>query len=129
MTLRNTTRSRPWWDKVEETLLYGIVLLATLTLPTSLIFGHHLVCEPGGANHKGTTEQNKTDSESEDYINEYCTANAVEAFIRYLPFMLLGMAIILVFIERAIITIFSSGDKLERLNRDGLNNLNQELYI
>ena len=35
---------RPWWDKLEDYLLYGLVMIGLITLPNSFVLGKNLEC-------------------------------------------------------------------------------------
>ena len=35
---------RPWWDKLEDYILYGLVMIGLITLPNSFVLGKNLEC-------------------------------------------------------------------------------------
>ena len=84
MTLTKITFSRPWWDPLEDYLVYGLVMLGLLTLPTSIItsgtpldcnFCKDDICRDLGP------EFNRTPADGKDtdpgfnawWVKKYCT--------------------------------------------------------
>ena len=35
---------RPWWEKLEDYILYGLVMIGLVTLPNSFVLGKNLEC-------------------------------------------------------------------------------------
>ena len=115
---------RPWWDTLEDYLVYGLVMLGLLTVPTSIItsgtpldcnFCKGDICKGLGAEFNITPPPGKTEDPGFNawWIKKYCTQTAVDEFILYFPFILLLMALLLVLIENSFIKIFRAGLKLD----------------
>jgi len=115
---------RPWWDTLEDYLVYGLVMLGLLTVPTSIITsGTPLDCNFCQGDICLGAEFNKTPPEGKEddpgfnawWVKKYCTQTAVDKFILYFPFILLLMALFLVLIENVFIHIFKAGLKLDMI--------------
>uniref|UniRef100_A0A0K2U8T8 Uncharacterized protein n=1 Tax=Lepeophtheirus salmonis TaxID=72036 RepID=A0A0K2U8T8_LEPSM len=112
---------RPWWDNLEDFLVYGLVMLGLIVAPTAIINGTPLDCnfctEDGCKDYFERTNTSHRDAEPPDYnfwwVKKYCTMTAVDGFILYFPYILLIMALMIVLIERVFIRIFQAGLKLE----------------
>ena len=39
-----SNRYRPWWDQLEDFLLYGLVMIGLITFPNSFVLGKNLEC-------------------------------------------------------------------------------------
>ena len=42
---------RPWWDTLEDILIYSLVILGVITVPTAIITGTPLDCSPCHHDH------------------------------------------------------------------------------
>ena len=112
---------RPWWDNLEDFLIYGLVMLGLLTVPTSVIIGGTpLDCNFCQKDHcKGKFGWEPGSNATEDpkfnawWVKKYCTQTAVDVFILYFPYILFMMALAIVLIERVFIRIFKAGIKLD----------------
>ena len=117
---------RPWWDTLEDYLVYGLVMLGLLTVPTSIItsgtpldcnFCKGDICKGLGEEFNKTPPAGKEDDPGFNawWVKKYCTQTAVDEFILYFPFILLLMALFLVLIENSFIKIFKAGLKLDMI--------------
>ena len=107
---------RPWWDNLEDYLIYGLVMLGLIVLPTAIINGTPLdctLCQPG------ICPLDKIRNDSADpgfnawWVKKYCTFTAVDDFLLYFPYFLIIIALVIVLIERGFITAFKAGLKLD----------------
>lgn len=118
---------RPWWDSLEDFLIYGLVLLGIVLVPTAIITGTPLDCNYCQADHctsNGTNPQFNNQANGKEnpgfnawWVKKYCTmSGSVEPFMLYFPYFLLLIAMGLVFIERVFLKAFKAGTKLERFH-------------
>ena len=109
---------RPWWDNLEDFLLYGLVMLGLVVAPTSMITGSPLEC----TFCKGDLcrELNDTGTLPDPgyysvWIKKICTFNgSVDSFTLYFPYILLLIALSLVFIEKVFLALFQANNKLDK---------------
>uniref|UniRef100_A0A0K2TQZ0 Uncharacterized protein n=1 Tax=Lepeophtheirus salmonis TaxID=72036 RepID=A0A0K2TQZ0_LEPSM len=112
---------RPWWDNLEDFLVYGLVMLGLIVAPTAIINGTPLDCnfcaEEDCRIYFNRTNTSHRDPENPGYnslwVKKYCTMTAVDGFILYFPYLLLIMALVIVLIERVFLRIFRAGLKLD----------------
>ena len=114
---------RPWWDTLEDFLLYGLVMLGIIIVPTAMITGTPLDCTYCLQDHcsfPNQTKINQTTVENPGFnawwVKKFCTMNheAVDPFMLYFPYFLLIVAMILVAIERTFLKAFKAGSKLDK---------------
>jgi len=111
---------RPWWDSLEDFLIYGLVMLGIILVPTAIITGTPLDCNFCQADHCSSPGKEFV-NEKEDpkfnawWVKKYCTMNgSVEPFMLYFPYFLLLIAMALFMIERVFLKAFKAGTKLEK---------------
>ena len=113
---------RPWWDTLEDFLLYGLVMLGIIIVPTAMVTGTPLQCTYCLQDYCTFPNQTKIDQRAvEDpghnfrWVKNFCTLNreAVDPFMLYFPYFLLIVAMILIAIERTCIKAFKAGSKLD----------------
>ena len=108
---------RPWWDNLEDFVLYGIITLGLIVSPFQVFSGAQLSCTPCvtaelcGANR--TTSQDH--GYSPEYVNKYCIQNAVSQFTKYFPYILLFLPLVLVGIERFFNRLFMANTQIQGL--------------
>jgi len=111
---------RPWWDTLEDFLIYSLVLLGIIVVPTAIITGTPLDCNFCQEDHcqsEGKIFFNNQTNPSFNawWVKKFCTMNgAVDPFLLYFPYFLLIIALSLFFIERVFSKIFEAGNKLEK---------------
>ncbi len=110
---------RPWWDNLEDFLVYALVMLGIIVAPTSIINGTPLDCNFCRENYCGVYNETHGKAENRSdpqynawWVKKYCTVTAVDGFIMYFPYILLIMALVIVLIERVFVKIFKAGLKL-----------------
>eukprot|EP00095_Tigriopus_kingsejongensis_P004020 maker-scaffold5_size1054832-snap-gene-1.15 protein:Tk04020 transcript:maker-scaffold5_size1054832-snap-gene-1.15-mRNA-1 annotation:"leucine-rich repeat-containing protein 8e" len=110
---------RPWWDNVEDFLVYGLVMLGLIVLPTAIINGTPLDCNFCQKDHcDGKLDRNRSEPHDDPgfnawWVKKYCTFTSVDEFILYFPYILLIMALVIVLIERIFVRMFKAGLKLD----------------
>lgn len=111
---------RPWWDTLEDFLIYSLVILGVITVPTAIITGTPLDCSPCQDNHcqaKGEIFFNNKTTPGFNlwWVKKFCTMNgSVNPFMLYFPYFLLLIALGLVFIEKVFSRAFHAGSNLEK---------------
>ena len=113
---------RPWWDALEDYLIYGLVMLGVVLVPTAIITGTPLDCtycvqDFCGANATDTfTNVGKEPPGFNNWwVKKFCTFNgAVDNFLLYYPYFLLMIALILFALEKFFHKVFQAGNKLEK---------------
>ena len=109
---------RPWWDSVEDFLIYGLVMIGVVLVPTAIITGTPLDCtycvkDYCGTNHTNTGKENP--GFNAWWVKKYCTYNgSVDGFLLYYPYFVLMIALILFATERIFLKAFQAGNKLEK---------------
>ena len=111
---------RPWWNSVGDYLIYGLVMLGIILVPTAIIMGTPLDCNFCQANHCSSVQGGFV-NEKEDpkfnsrWVKKFCTMNgSIETFLLYFPYFLLLIALALVMIERIFLKAFNAGPKLDK---------------
>ena len=109
---------RPWWDSLEDYLIYALVMTGVVLVPTAIVTGTPLDCNFCQANFCGA---NITNGDRDDpkfnawWVKKYCTYNgSVHDFLLYYPYFLLFFALILFALERIFIKTFKAGNKVEK---------------
>jgi len=108
-------------------MIYGLVMLGLIVIPTAMIMGTPLDCNYCQADHCGMEHINNASfpldksSIRDDpkfsawWVKKYCTLNGtVKHFMLYFPYLLLIVALVLVLIERFFLRMFKAGLKMER---------------
>ena len=109
---------RPWWDSLEDFLIYGLVKIGVVLVPNAIITGTPLDCNFCQRDYCGA---NITNGDKVDpnfnlwWVKKFCTYNgAVDNFLLYYPYFLLMIALILFALERVFLKVFQAGNKLEK---------------
>jgi len=113
---------RPWWDELEDQLIYGLLTLGLIVFPTAMISTTPLWCNECT---KGLCEDEKISQHPNGtlitgphniwWLKQYCTLDpkTVDQFLLYFPYVLLIVALTLFVIERAFNTFFKATKELE----------------
>ena len=115
---------RTWWDTIEDYMVYGLVTMGIIVMPTAMVINKPLHCNFLG--DKSPLGFNLSDQDDIDYnkdpkfnlwwVRKACLFNgSVSPFMLYLPYILLIMALILFATERIFSRAFKAGLKLEKL--------------
>ena len=109
---------RPWWDALEDFLIYGLVMIGVVLVPTAIITGTPLDCNYCLEDYCGNniTNTGKTNPGFNAWwVKKYCTYNgSVDNFLLYYPYFVLVIALILFAMERLFLKAFQAGNKLEK---------------
>ena len=109
---------RPWWDKLEDFLIYGLVMLGLMVVPTSMVMGTPLECTYcmgdlcRSYNNTGTLSD---PGYNNMWVKKLCTFNgSVDSFMLYFPYILLLIALTMVLIEKIFLALFKANQKLDK---------------
>jgi len=109
---------RPWWDNLEDFILYGLVMLGLVVAPTSMVTGSPLectFCEGDLCKEMNNTGALPDPGYYSVWIKKICTFNgSVDSFTLYFPYILLLIALALVFIEKVFLALFQANNKLDK---------------
>jgi hypothetical protein len=100
-------------------LLFNVLIVGLIVLPTAMINGTPLDCTLCLTDHcpdpNGTiaANDNKDPGFNAWWVKKYCTFTAVDGFILYFPYFLLFLALFIVLIERVFVSMFKAGLKLD----------------
>jgi len=120
----------PWWDNLQDFLVYGLVMLGLIVAPTAIVSSSPLeciMCSPNQTNcredklHTEGQNMDRTEwrQDAELYkgnrwwVNKFCLMEAMDRFMLYFPYILLIMALVLVLIQRGFIRAFKTGMRLD----------------
>lgn len=114
----------PWWDDLEDYMVYGLIMVGVVLIPTAIVTGTPLNCN-------FCPNRNQTDNpdgwclNEDDHVNpgfnawwtkEYCTySGAVDAFLLYFPYFILLIALTLFTLEKVFQRGFKSSEKINKL--------------
>ncbi|XP_059090317.1 uncharacterized protein LOC131886098 [Tigriopus californicus] len=102
---------RPWWDTVEDNIMYSFVILGMVTLPMTFFSKTPIECTPHPKLWHNATEIKGL---SRFYPKVYCTETMIEPFLLYLPFTLLMVPIMLTAIEKTFVVLYKVEDKMNQ---------------
>jgi len=129
---------RPWWDLLEDKILYVFVCMSMVTLPMTFLSNTPLDCT---IHHSLWPEPNSTMKIPshvryvQSYAKKYCTETHLSPFLLYLPFTLLLAPLALTACEKIFIGLYSTESKLEEfysllvkesLGREDVNTMETE---
>ncbi|XP_023339347.1 uncharacterized protein LOC111709704 isoform X2 [Eurytemora carolleeae] len=106
---------RPWWDYLEDYLMYSFVLMSLVTLPMTFLSGNPVDCAIHSQywyNDTGKVPQYTRYIQA--YSKKYCTETNISVFLLYLPFSLLLAPIFLTAVEKLFIRCFNCEKKLDQ---------------
>lgn len=107
---------RPWWDHLEDKLLYFFVVMSMVTLPMTFLSNTPLDCTIHSSLWPAANSTVKLPSHVrfvQGYAKKYCMETHLSPFLLYLPFILLLAPLILTSCEKIFILIYSTESKLE----------------
>ena len=107
---------RPWWDSLNDLLIYGLIMIGLVLVPTTIVMGTPLDC------NYCSSQTNCSNGDTRDnpnfnlhWVKKKCTATSVGFFLQYYPYFILMLASVLLFIEKIFHRMFKGGNKVERL--------------
>ena len=115
-----------WWDTIEDYMVYSLVTMGIIVMPTAMVIKMPLHCNFLGDKLPAEKVTSRGDNTNIDYttdpkfhlwwVRKACLFNgSVSPFMLYLPYILLIMALVLFAIERVFSKAFKAGLKLEKL--------------
>jgi len=106
---------RPWWDTLEDFVIYGLIMLGLIISPTTIFNGTPLYCTPCiSAGQCGDKPSNGDPPEHHAWwVKTFCTHSALGKFTLYFPYILLIAALVLTGIERFFNKIFKSNIQVD----------------
>jgi len=109
---------RPWWDKFEDLLVYGLVMLGLMVVPTSMVMGTPLectLCKDDLCNPYNYTGTGEDPDYNKIWVKKLCTFNgSVDSILLYFPYILLLIALAMVLIEKIFLALFKANQKLDK---------------
>ena len=110
---------RPWWDRLEDLLIYSLLMLGIVLAPTAMVMEsplHCTICKDDLCNPLKYFEGMAVDpGYCEEFVKQYCLVNgSIDSFLLYFPFILLLISLVMVALEKTFIAVFRSSKKLER---------------
>ena len=115
---------RPWWDSLEDYLLYSLITIGVILIPTAVVtntpFECNLCKQDYCSNDTATfsnTEKDPLDPGFNNWwVKKYCSFNgSVDGFIMYYPYFLLLIALLLYATEQIFVKSINAGDKIDKL--------------
>ena len=111
---------QPWWDTLENYILYFIMMTAILVLQTDVVKGTTMDCtfcqenycrDANGQTYNNTLEDPKFNWK---WIRQECSAPELDP-VRYYPYILIVQAILLLVSKRVTLRFFISERKMNKL--------------
>jgi len=106
---------RPWWDSVEDLLMYSFVVMSLVTLPMTFLSGNPVDCAIHRHYWQNSTEHvPKYTRYIQGYAKKYCTETHLSIFLLYLPFTLLLAPLLLTAVDKLFIKFFRCENKFDQ---------------
>ena len=105
---------RPWWDTLEDYIIYGLVMLGIILVPSAMIMGTPLDCNFCQKDHCVSHGEEFVNQQEDPkfnawWVKKFCTMNgSVNPFMLYFPYFLLLTATVLFMTERIFQKAFKS---------------------
>lgn len=116
---------RPWWDNLEDSIMYAFVVIGLILLPMTFLSGTPVACAVHPDSWAGNYTSPNLSYEGGEvtkyarllrgYAKKYCTEMYVSPFLLYYPFIMMIIPMVLVCIERFFIGFYNSEERLEVL--------------
>ena len=113
----------PWWDDMEDYMVYGLVMVGVVLIPSAIVTGTPLDCN--FCPHRNFTSDPEGCVNDDDVKNpgfngwwakKYCTYNgSVHDFLLYFPYFILLIALTLFTLEKVFQRGFKSSEKSNKL--------------
>ena len=112
----------PWWDDMEDYMVYGLVMVGIVLIPSAIVTGTPLDCN-FCPNKDSTNNPDGCINTKEDpkfnawWTKKYCTfdGTTVHDFLLYFPYFILVIALILFTLEKLFQRGFKSSEKINKL--------------
>ena len=113
----------PWWDDMEDYMVYGLVMVGLVLIPTAIVTGTPLDCNfcPYSNSSSTSPEGGCFNKETKPrfnawWVKKYCTYNGtIHDFLLYFPYFILLIASTLFTLEKVFKRAFKSGEKINKL--------------
>ena len=106
---------KPWWNTLENYILYSIITIAIMVLQTDMMKGTSMDCtfclEDWCREYNNTKEDPKFNWK---WVRQQCTSPALD-LVRYYPYILIVQGIILLVNKRVASRVFTSREKMKKL--------------
>jgi len=108
---------RPWWDNIEDHIVYTIVILGIIVAPTSLVMSTTLDCSFCTKTHCDPNINTEEDPGLNIYfVRRYCALEGpLSPIILYFPYVLLIIATVLVMMDRPFVMILFKSFNMDEL--------------
>ena len=121
---------QPWWDTTKDFLVYGLIFLGLVSMPTAMFYTTPLDCQVCKESLKncdfmrgkegffpvGRTIDNKTILDpgySTWWAKKYCNENYVHDFTLYFPYTFIIIPLLMVAVERIYVKFFKTSQKID----------------
>ena len=119
LTLSKSEKAfHPWWDTLENFILYGMITTAIMVLQTDVMKGTSMdctFCQKDYCESNGLTYNNSQADPGFDgkWVRQQCSSPALDP-VRYYPYILMAQAIVLLVCKRGTPRLFTSGKKMSK---------------
>ena len=110
---------KPWWNTLENYILYSMVMIAILVKQTDIMKGTSMDCtfcqQDYCSDDEGSTFHNTNTTDPKfnwKWVRQQCTSPALD-LVRYYPYFLIVQGIILLVNKRVISRVFTSRQKMK----------------
>ena len=114
----------PWWDSLEDYLLYGLIMIGLMVMKTEMVTSTSLDCnycqsEYNCTGYDGRSYRNQRPDPGYNikWVKQFCTyeSGAVDDLVLFYPYLLLTMGISLLLSQKLTARIFTSSRKMNML--------------
>ena len=113
----------PWWDDMEDYMVYGLVMVGVVLIPSAIVTGTPLDCNfcppKSSSNNHCVNDDNVTNPKFNAWwTKKFCTYNGtVHPFLLHFPYFILLIALTLYTLEKLFQRGFKSSKKINKLYR------------
>merc|ERR1711971_896104 len=111
---------RPWWDAIEDHIVYTIIILGILVAPTSLVMtASPLDCTLCRQENCGLDHLNPADTTDDFgfFTRRYCALENLPVTVLYFPYLILAIATLLFMTDRPFVLVIFSSANMEELHK------------
>merc|ERR1711971_997206 len=111
---------RPWWDAIEDHIVYTIIILGILVAPTSLVMTvSPLDCTLCRQENCGLDHLNPADTTDDFgfFTRRYCALENLPVTVLYFPYLILAIATLLFMTDRPFVLVIFSSANMEELHK------------
>jgi len=111
---------RPWWDAIEDHIVYTIIILGILVAPTSLVMTASpldcTLCRQENCGHDHLNPEATTDDFG-FFTRRYCALENLPVTVLYFPYLILAIATLLFMTDRPFVLVIFSSANMEELHK------------